>query len=172
MHDDWTSNQDYLRLLNRLRNDPEPDRSGLGFMERVNGSDSRRVVTVDADTLSRGGVVPLGRIEHCDFCCGALALAGENNPSCRNCDGAGELFVTKGLTRLTSVCPSCLGTGKQNAVPCPQCQSIANLQHPHMEFQIAPGTENGTEICLPGLGVAGRNGGSNGSLFVRFRLKD
>ncbi len=72
---------------------------------------------------------------------------------CKTCRGEGAVRnVVKGRSEVHS-CPTCLGSGEVKRVR-------------KLEVKIPAGVQSGSRIKLAGQGGAGRNGGSNGDLYL------
>jgi len=96
--------------------------------------------------------------------CDGTGIAGEPDPDCRECGGAGLVLDTAvaiaGIVRYegcstceTQICPRCAGDGRE--------QSERRLR-----VRIPAGIENGAQLRVAGEGDAGPRGGPAGDLLL------
>jgi len=69
-------------------------------------------------------------------------------------------------------CQKCYGMGKVIQSPCSECRGEGRLQKKSsVRFKIPAGIDHGQRLRLPGEGMAGRNGGGNGDLYIAFNIE-
>jgi molecular chaperone DnaJ len=108
----------------------------------------------------------------CPECNGTGARGGTAFETCPECHGQGQVrrVQNRGYTQLISIgeCPRCHGLGRRILEKCPTCRG-SGQQHKVERIQISvpAGIEEGTVLRVPGHGMAGRNGGRPGNLFVQ-----
>ena len=155
------------RSRSRMRNAP---RRGdhlqytvtLDFKEAVFGTDTEIRFTRD---------------EVCSACNGNRAEPGTSPVRCSTCGGAGEVRQQRqslfGTITQVAACPTCSGVGETIETPCKQC-SGRGLERKNVTkiVTIPAGVDDGNQIRLSGEGQPGTNGGPNGDLYVRIRVKE
>ena len=112
--------------------------------------------------------------EECSECSGK---GGKGEKTCQTCHGSGTvtseqntLFGTF-MTRTT--CPTCKGKGKSYESTCPKCRGTGQVkENKDLEVKIPAGVDTGNRLRLQGKGDSGSNGGSNGDLYLEFRVKE
>ena len=112
--------------------------------------------------------------DECNECNGK---GGKGEKTCQTCHGSGTvtseqntLFGTF-MTRTT--CPTCKGKGKSYESTCPKCRGTGQVkENKDLEVKIPAGVDTGNRLRLQGKGDSGSNGGSNGDLYLEFRVKE
>jgi DnaJ-class molecular chaperone len=70
------------------------------------------------------------------------------------------------------VCPTCNGTGTSGNVVCPTCRGAGQVLSPRtIDVNIPPGARDGAVIKVPKQGQPGLNGGQQGDLFIKLKIK-
>ena len=138
------------------RGEDTVQRIRIKFMDAING---QKVL------------VPAEYDEKCEKCGGTGAKDPSAVKTCPKCGGKG--FVTTqqrtifGVMQQQTVCPDCHGSGKIITDKCPECQGVG---HKHikrdLEVNVPAGINAGQQIRIKGKGLAGRNGGENGDLYL------
>lgn len=73
----------------------------------------------------------------------------------------------------TNSCPSCKGRKFINNGVCIHCNGKGYLsQHKKFTVKIPAGIKNGAKIRLAGEGAHGKNGGSNGDLYIKIKVQN
>ena len=112
--------------------------------------------------------------EECDECSGK---GGKGEKTCSSCHGSGTVTAQQNtlfgafMTRTT--CPDCGGKGKTYSSICSQCKGTGKVkENKTLEVKVPAGVDSGNQLRLAGKGDSGSNGGSNGDLYLEFRVKD
>ena len=112
--------------------------------------------------------------EECDECNGK---GGKGEKSCSTCHGSGSVTTQQNtlfgafMTRTT--CPDCNGKGKTYSSICSDCRGTGKVkENKTLEVKVPAGVDSGNQLRLSGKGDSGSNGGSNGDLYLEFRVKD
>jgi len=134
-------------------------RVDLSFEEAVFGS--KKNINVDI-------------YEECDECSGK---GGKGEKTCSTCHGSGAVTQQQNtlfgafMTRTT--CPDCNGKGKTYSSVCSDCRGTGKIKvNKTLEVKIPAGVDTGNQLRLAGKGDSGSNGGSNGDLYLEFRVKE
>lgn len=81
--------------------------------------------------------------------------------------------VRRVTLRSPTICATCGGSGLARGTTCPTCDGTGQVAHRRtIEVTIPPGVRTGSRIRAAGQGAAGRNGGPNGDVYLRVRMKD
>jgi molecular chaperone DnaJ len=116
--------------------------------------------------------VEIPRLETCHSCQGSGCASGTHPVVCPQCRGAGQIARRHGFMQIAGPCPQCQGLGKVIQNPCAECRGEGRLQKmAKVRFKIPAGIDHGQRLRLIGDGTAGRNGGSNGDLYVAFNIE-
>ena len=112
--------------------------------------------------------------EECDECNGK---GGKGEKTCSTCRGSGSVTSQQNtlfgafMTRTT--CPDCAGKGKTYSSICSHCKGTGKVkENKTLEVKVPAGVDSGNQLRLAGKGDSGSNGGSNGDLYLEFRVKD
>ena len=112
--------------------------------------------------------------EECSHCGGK---GGNGEKTCPTCHGNGTVTQEQNtlfgsfMTRTT--CPTCKGKGKSYSSTCSYCKGTGKLkENKDLEVKIPAGVDTGNRLRLAGKGDNGTNGGSNGDLYLEFRVKE
>ena len=112
--------------------------------------------------------------EECDECSGK---GGKGEKTCSTCHGSGTVTAQQNtlfgafMTRTT--CPDCNGKGKTYSSTCSHCKGTGKVkENKTLEVKVPAGVDTGNQLRLAGKGDSGSNGGSNGDLYLEFRVKD
>jgi len=128
----------------------------IKFMDAINGT----TVTL-----------PLSYDEPCEHCHGSGAKNGTEFETCPRCRGRGRVLTQNrtifGVIQQESICPECRGSGKRIKTSCEYCSGRGyNHIKKNIDIKIPAGIDTGGRIRLAGKGELGRNGGSNGDLYI------
>ena len=112
----------------------------------------------------------------CPSCKGSGAQPGTVPETCPSCKGAGRVQQqTKtlfGMTMVTKDCPACGGRGTVIRTPCTNCSGRGRkLAKKQLHIKVPAGVDTGDMLPIRGEGEPGRNGGSNGDLYIEFKVK-
>ncbi len=117
------------------------------------------------------------RDEVCAVCRGSRAEPGTSAVRCSTCAGAGEVRQQRqslfGTITQVATCPACSGTGETIETACKHCSGRGLDRKTVTKVVTIPaGVDDGNQIRLGGEGQPGTNGGPNGDLYVRIRVKE
>lgn len=132
-------------------------RMDLDFMDAVFGTEKKLNLDV---------------IEECDECHGQ---GGFDPETCSTCHGSG-VVTTQQQTILGSflsktTCPDCGGVGKIYKRKCSECHGKGKIKrNKTITVNIPAGIDTGDRLRVSGKGNPGRNGGSNGDLYLEFEV--
>ena len=74
------------------------------------------------------------------------------------------------MSRTT--CPDCKGKGKTYETTCSKCKGTGKIKkNKDLEVKVPAGVDNGNQLRIAWKGDVGSNGGSNGDLYLEFRVK-
>jgi molecular chaperone DnaJ len=120
--------------------------------------------------------VELTRLESCEECHGTKMRNGQTPPTCPTCGGSGEVRRVQqtilGQFMTATVCSTCRGEGVQITDPCPRCRGRGRTSHArNITVTIPAGIDENATLRLSGQGEASPQGGANGNLYVKVRIK-
>ncbi len=123
----------------------------ISFFESINGLSTR---------------IALSRSQLCSRCTGSGTRRGGTERICGHCRGSGLEVRFHGVSRFTTPCGICGGSGKQSE-PCASCKGAGTkpLQE-RITIRIPPGVDNGFRMRVPGRGMAAPRGGIPGDLYL------
>lgn len=143
----------------------------------VDGDDIDVRVTITFEEAAFGckKEISFARIEGCPECGATGAEKGTKPEKCGVCNGTGSVTVQQnvgfGYMKTQRACQNCRGTGKIIKSPCKNCNGKAYVRvNKKIEVSIPAGIDTAQRIILRGQGSAGRNGGSNGDLFISVKV--
>ena len=103
----------------------------------------------------------------CDDCGGTGAKKGTSRTRCNGCGGAGHVVIKQGFMSITHPCGKCAGRGDVVETPCVKCRGEGQVaRKKKISVTIPPGIDTGQQLRVTAAGVAGRNGGPAGDLYV------
>lgn len=144
----------------------------------VDGDDLLARVTISFEEAAFGckKEIKYSRVEKCKSCGGSGASAGTSVKTCPKCNGSGQLRVQQrtplGIFQSSNTCDACRGTGRIVDSPCRSCRGTGNISvDKDIEVSIPAGIDNGNRISLRGMGNSGKNGGSDGDLFIEVSVR-
>ena len=134
----------------------------IDFMEAINGCKKNIKVSVE---------------EECTTCGGTGAFSKNDVHICGRCRGSGSVIVEQnsifGRIQTQTVCPKCGGKGKEILRRCEACGGKTRQRKmKEITITIPAGVTDGMSMRIEGKGYSGYNGGPNGDLFVRVRVKE
>ena len=155
--------------------------SGFGGSSRASsrpskGEDIRVVLNLTFEEAAFGCEkdVKLNLTSECSRCKGK---GGFNEKTCRTCGGAGKVLEQAqtifGYMQTQKTCPDCKGRGKTYETICDECHGKGVVEKVKtLTVTIPEGVDEGYQLRLSGKGNAGLNGGSNGDVFIEFKIKE
>ena len=144
------------------RGDDILQRVKIDFMDAIKGKDIE--ITLDHD-------------ETCKTCGGTGAKSPSDVKVCTTCHGRGSVRVQRqtilGAMTSEETCSTCGGSGKTIANKCPDCNGKGYKSgRVKLPIHIPAGINNGQQIRKQGYGERGRNGGTNGDLYIEILVKE
>lgn len=133
------------------------------------GSSKKMNLTISFEEAIRGveKEVSLNNYVECEVCHGLGAESPSHIKSCAQCHGRGQVHQTRGFFSMTTVCPSCQGTGKTITKACHGCRGSGRTKKKErITIKIPPGIDSGMRLRMAGHGDAGEGGGPAGDLYV------
>lgn len=133
------------------------------------GASKKATIRVSFEEAAQGVEKELAvtRYMVCSTCHGKGAASDKGVKQCSRCNGAGQVFQTRGFFSMSSSCPQCGGEGKIITDPCPECRGQGRLREKqHVKVHIPAGVDTGMRLKMSGYGDAGENGGPPGDLYV------
>lgn len=120
--------------------------------------------------------IKIDHLEMCKECYGTGAKPGTKPTTCPDCQGRGRVaHVTRtilGSIQQVVTCPKCGGTGQIIGTPCTKCHGEGRIEtEKTIKVKIPAGVDNNAKIRIAQEGDAGKNGGSNGDLYVVMYVK-
>ncbi|MBI4599337.1 molecular chaperone DnaJ [Candidatus Uhrbacteria bacterium] len=120
--------------------------------------------------------VRFSRQVSCVQCAGTGAEKGSPRPTCKPCNGSGQVVTIKrsifGAMQTASPCAPCKGTGTIIEKSCKECHGEGRTRKDVMlSVSIPAGIDDGETIRLRGEGDTGQHGMPSGDLFIRMRVK-
>lgn len=133
----------------------------IDFMEAVLGT--KKTISVEVD-------------EECHVCHGSGAESSKDVEVCDRCHGDGVVNVEQrtmfGAMRSQQVCPQCGGSGKIIKKRCHTCNGKGRVkQTKTVDVNIPAGVDNNMSLKVAGYGNGGTKGGSQGDLYLTFRVR-
>ena len=110
-------------------------------------------------------------------CSSCNGKGGHNEQKCPTCGGAGRVIVDQqtifGYMQTQKTCPDCRGLGSSFKDKCSDCHGSGVVNKTKtLTVTIPEGVDEGFQLRLSGKGNAGTNGGSNGDVFIEFKIKE
>lgn len=141
------------------------------------GVDLRLIVDVTFEEAAFGATrtIEVPRSGTCTACSGSGAAPGTSPTQCPDCGGSGQtrrvVQSIFGQMVQAAACPRCRGEGHIVSTPCPTCHGQGRVEERKtLDVTIPAGVDQDVQVCLRGEGEAGPRGGSNGDLFIGFRV--
>ena len=103
----------------------------------------------------------------CDDCDGSGAKPGTSPTTCPQCDGLGQIRVSRGFFSLQQPCPRCHGSRHVILDPCRSCHGRGQVDRDETVLvEVPPGVNTGDRVSIPGKGDAGLHNAPPGDLYV------
>lgn len=152
---------------------------GMGGYSNPNaptaGNDLSHTITITLKEAAEGVKKSFSflRRENCEACKGTGAKAGTEPSKCTSCNGTGQIKTGNGFFVQIRTCPTCNGTGKVIKEKCSVCNGTGSTRKQRtVTVNVPAGIQNGQSIVLNNQGEPGKNGGPNGSLYVKVNIKE
>jgi molecular chaperone DnaJ len=132
------------------------------------GGDLEHHLNISFDESLRGLETRLriNRPDICPSCSGSGTDPSKAQGACPTCKGSGQEVRLHGTMRFASACRACAGTGRAGG-KCATCGGSGTMPaQENITVRIPPGVDTGYRMRVAGKGVAGRNGGPAGDLYL------
>lgn len=143
------------------------------------GSDIRYDIELDFEEAVFGVTkeVQLRREENCHVCHGEKAKPGTSKSQCGTCGGTGEVEYMQqtpfGRMVNVNTCDVCHGTGEKIEEKCDSCHGTGReMRNRKIKINIPAGVDTGSVMPIVGEGMEGKNGGSNGDLYIYIHVRE
>ncbi|MCQ2249048.1 MAG: molecular chaperone DnaJ [Treponema sp.] len=116
--------------------------------------------------------IEYNRNEPCPECKGTGGEKGSSTKTCPTCHGYGEVNTRQAFISMRTICPTCQGNGTVIDNPCHACHGTGVYKkRQSITVTIPCGVQTGRDLCLRGMGHAGKNGAPAGDfhIFVNVR---
>ncbi len=112
-----------------------------------------------------------------DTCSKCSGKGGFGEEKCSRCSGTGVILEDQrtifGIMQSQKTCPDCAGKGKTYKTKCNDCRGTGRVNAKKTIVVTVPeGTYDGYELRMSGKGEAGYNGGPNGDIYLRFKVRE
>ena len=142
---------------------------GGGRSQARQGASKKATIRISFEEAAHGAEKELlvTRNETCKTCHGSGSAAADGVKTCPRCEGAGQIFQSRGFFSMSSPCPQCGGEGKVVTNPCKDCRGAGvTKEKQHVKVHIPAGVDTGMRLKMAGYGDAGESGGPAGDLYV------
>lgn len=134
------------------------------------------VVTFEEAVLGTTKDMRLEVEQDCHVCGGTGAESAKDIETCARCNGRGYVDVEQtslfGTIRTQQTCPTCRGKGKTIKNKCSHCRGTGREKvTKDITVNVPAGIDNNMNLRMSGFGEGGTNGGDNGDLYLRFKVK-
>mmetsp|Transcript_109220 Transcript_109220/g.348656 ORF Transcript_109220/g.348656 Transcript_109220/m.348656 type:complete len:477 (-) Transcript_109220:248-1678(-) len=143
------------------------------------GSDLQCDVEIPFETACFGGEVPVQvrREEPCGDCSGKGMKAGQENKTCRQCNGQGAVMQVMqtpiGVMQTQQVCPACQGACIDPSALCGGCRGKGTKPEvKKVSVKVPAGCASGNQLRVRGEGDKGSKGGPSGDLYIAVKAAD
>ncbi|MFP3014305.1 MAG: molecular chaperone DnaJ [Arsenophonus sp.] len=170
--DSFTSSSDFSDIFGDVFGDIFG--GGSRRQRSSRGSDLQYKITLTLEEAVRGisKKIRIPTLEKCNVCNGNGAKPGTKPENCQTCRGLGQIQIRQGFFAVQQTCPSCHGSSKTIKEPCIKCHGNGRVEkYKTLSVKIPSGVNIGDRIRLHGEGEAGKNGASNGDLYVQIDVE-
>jgi molecular chaperone DnaJ len=153
----------------------EQQGGGAGGNYPMQGASKKLQLTIDFEEAANGVTkeAVINRNVSCSKCSGRGAESPSDIKTCSTCKGSGQVQQTRGFFSMSSVCPTCHGSGSMISKPCSQCHGNGKeKKKEEIKIQVPAGIDSGMRLKMSGFGDAGENGGPAGDLYVYITVKN
>ena len=148
---------------------------GFGGFGRQRGSDLLHETFVSLEDVLNGKRMELDLQKNvdCPECNGSGCFPGTSKTKCSDCDGQGQVRVSRNMGFSTFVtvqpCRKCSGQGMMIEKPCKKCKLGKVKGTKHISFELPAGIDNG-DYVISGEGES-ISDGANGDLIIRVNVQ-
>lgn len=146
---------------------------GGGSMHRQ-GASKRVNITISFEEAAHGvdKEIAITNQISCTECQGRGSASANGIETCRHCQGQGQVFEQRGFFSMTSICPTCQGSGQMITNPCHVCKGQGTKREKqHVKVPIPAGVDTGMRLKIAGKGDSGVHGGPPGDLYVFIQVR-
>lgn len=157
---------DFFSMRNRRPNPNAPKK----------GMDLKFVIEVSIGQFIFGGKHTIN-VSYEDPCQSCNGKGFSEFAHCGHCNGQGQVSETKqgqgAFIMSTKPCPVCNGQGQVGIEECNECngKGKTSVENRDIEVEIPAGTRDEQGVRIGQAGGKGVNGGPNGDVLVKFRMK-
>jgi molecular chaperone DnaJ len=131
----------------------------------------RQTLTLEEAVLGCKKEIALTTPVECTSCKGNGCQPGTQPQNCKTCGGAGQVSTGRGFIVFPQTCPTCEGQGRVVASPCKQCDGAGwEDKSRTVTVSFPAGIDEGHRLRVSGQGLAGKQGGPPGHLYVDVAL--
>jgi molecular chaperone DnaJ len=142
-------------------------RGGAGHLRQ--GASKKATIRISFEEAAKGVEKELAitRYSTCSTCNGSGATSQAGIKECPRCNGAGQVFQSRGFFSMSSTCPQCNGEGRMISDPCRECKGEGRIKEKdRVKVHIPAGVDTGMRLKMSGYGDAGEGSGPPGDLYV------
>ena len=115
------------------------------------------------------------KVNSSDVCDDCHGKGGLGEKTCEVCHGSGTVTSEQrsifGSFMTRTVCDNCHGKGTTYDKVCSSCRGVGKINRvKEIEVKVPAGVDTGNQLRIAGKGEAGYNGGSNGDLYIEFKV--
>ena len=143
------------------------------------GRDAEVAIEVTLEEAFHGvkKTMRLRKLTPCETCGGSGDTKGSAKVTCKTCGGTGQVVRTVqsffGTLQQSTLCDTCLGSGKTSENPCKTCAGEGRVQgSEEVVVEVPSGIQTGQRLRIRGKGEAGRHGTSAGDLYVEISVRE
>ena len=116
--------------------------------------------------------ITLDVVSSCDECRG---MGGFDKEVCSECNGKGVINKAQntifGSFQTRTTCPYCGGKGYTFKTKCKKCSGKGKIkERKTYSVEVPKGVQTGERVRMTGKGETGKNGGTNGDLYIEFTV--
>lgn len=133
------------------------------------GASKKATIRISFEEAAKGAEKELAITKYaaCASCRGSGAASAQGVKECPKCNGAGQVFQSRGFFSMSSTCPQCGGEGRIVTDPCKTCRGEGRVKEKeHVKVHIPAGVDTGMRLKMNGYGDDGEGGGPPGDLYV------
>jgi len=129
-------------------------------------------ITLEESALGLEKQISFKRPTTCESCTGTGVKGGQQQESCKQCNGQGQIRIQQGFFTIAQTCPVCRGQGTMVTNPCGTCDGAGQVEKDtKVKVKVPAGIDEGQRLKLSGEGGAAPTGGIPGDLYVRIHIK-
>lgn len=133
------------------------------------GASKKATIRISFEEAARGveKELQITRYATCTKCNGRGSTSSKGVKECPRCEGAGQVFQSRGFFSMSTICPQCGGEGRIIVDPCSECKGLGRVKEKQrVKIHIPAGVDTGMRLKMNGYGDAGEMNGPPGDLYV------